>query len=69
MQPYYSVTNMKPAAVFALIYDVYRSHAFHTDIPHTTLNQVFVFGRLVHLSVIPLGSLAFYHFFFFFFFF
>lgn len=27
MQPYYSVTNMKPAAVFALIYDVYRSHA------------------------------------------
>lgn len=27
MQPYYSVTNMKLAAVFALIYDVYRSHA------------------------------------------
>lgn len=52
---------MKPAAVFALIYDVYRSHAFHTDIPHTTLNQVFVFGRLVPLSVIPLGLLAFYH--------
>lgn len=61
MQPYCSVANMKPAAVFALIYDVYRSHAFHTDIPHTTLNQVFVFGRLVPLSVIPLGLLAFYH--------